>query len=421
KELKNIRIYLSNAGHVLLLEKNNIITLEPNGQVSIKLIPRIDSEKYSPRDIKGELLIVPSNDIPIQVPINIVTGERKDSADEFEVITAGNNTITKAVDTVVIKNTANRTMDSVKIMLSNNLARIFSLSESSFQDIKPGEQVEVKYEARDLKTMMQNFTGDLTIVSEHHNMRSVPISIQWKETSSEHFTVYSRNGDEDVAEQVIDLLEKNYQNVTSRFGEMKTKTIIYITGSIDEMNLINPSGHPYYSYTDDAIFVCSCNDVQGDALKEFIYRLAINNYPSYHNMKKLIFDQENWLLDGISSYVAAKITDAMAERYVEAFVDSRVSFQWYGYGSDAQYGATNTFFEFLDNKYGSDVIDNTLEYLGSGMVSNHKCSTVEDCAVLRAVYDASGLDIDNKRNTLSFNDLVREWEEYIESNYVDPE
>jgi len=59
--------------------------------------------------------------------------------------------------------------------------------------------------------------------------------------------------------------------------------------------------------------------------------------------------------------------------------------------------------------------------LGSGMVSNHKCSAVEDCAVLLAVYDVSGLDIDNKRNALSFNDLIEEWEEYIELGHVSQE
>jgi hypothetical protein len=419
KELKNVRIYLSNAGHALLLEQNNILALEPNGQVSIKLIPRIDSEKYSPRDIKGELLIVPSNDNPIKIPINIATGERKDSANEFEVTTvSGNNTITKAVDTITIKNTADRTMHSVKVMLNSNLARLFSLNETSFQNIKSGEEVQIRYEARDMKTLMQNFNGELTIVSEHHNMKIMPINIEWKERSSQHFSVYSRSGNEAVAEQVIDLLEFNYQNITSRFSEMKGKTVIYITSNIDEMKLVSPSGHPYYSYTDDTIFVCACDDVQGDALKQFIYRLAINNYPSYHNMKKLTFDQENWLLDGISSYVAA---DTLGVEEHVALADSKVSFQWHGYGSDAQYGATYSFFEFLDEKYGNNVIDRTLGYLGSGMVSNHKCSAVEDCAVLLAVYDVTGLDIDNKRNTLTFSDLIEQWEEYIKRDQSNPE
>ncbi|MGH9879402.1 MAG: hypothetical protein ACRD5H_17360, partial [Nitrososphaerales archaeon] len=249
------------------------------------------------------------------------------------------------------------------------------------------------------------------------NRRSIPVKIEWEEISSQHFTVFARAGDKDVANQLIDFLEANYQNLTSRLGEMKTKTVIYMTGSVEEMNLINPYAHPYYSYMDDVIFVCSCKDVKGDALKEFIYRLVINNYPTYFNMKKFMFDQENWLLDGVTSYLAATITAPVEKKYEDAFTSARTSFQWYGYGSDAQYGAVHSFLKFLESKYGSAVVDKTLEYLRSGMISNHRCSALEECAMLRAVYDMVGLDLDNKRNTLSFKNLIEEWEQYLQDEY----
>ncbi len=418
KQLKNVRIHLLNAGHVLLLEQKNILSLEPNGQATIKLIPKFDIAKYSPRDIRGELLIVPSNDNPIQITINIAGAERKDSAEEFVVRTiSGSNTISKAVDVIAIKNTANRTMDSVKIMLSHGLARIFSLSEESFQSIKPGDEVQVKYTARDPKTLMQNFEGELIVVSEHHNRRSMSISIKWEETSSQHFIVFARSEDKAVAEQLTDFLEANYLNLTSRLGEMKTKTIIYAVGSMEEMSLISPYAHPYYSYMDDTIFVCSCKDVNGDALKKFIYRLVINNYPTYFNMEKFLFDKENWLLDGVTSYLAANITATVAKQYEDAFASAGTSFQWYGYGSDAQYGAVHSFLEFLESKYGNTVVDKSLGYLRSGMISNHRCLALEECAVLRAVYDMIGLDLDNKRNTLSFKNLIEEWEQYVQDRY----
>lgn len=416
KELKNVRIYVSSAGHAFLLEQKNIRSLNASEQVSIKLIPKIDV-KYSPRDVKGELLIIPANDSPFRVPINIVGEERKSRTDEFDVKTvSGNNTITTAVDKITIKNIANRTMDSVKIMMSDNLSRIFSLTEGSFQHIGAGEKVisELKLNAKDPRTFMQDYEGALTIMSEHHNMRSIPLSIKWNEISNEHFTIKVRTGNEPLAEQVLDTLESYYNNVTSRFGEMKSKALIYIVNNMDEMKLINDSGHPYYSYMDDVIFICSCNDVNGDALKEFVYRLIINKYPSYYNMKKFELDQENWLLDGVASYIAANITDTEpSKKYLDAFASNRTDFKWYGYGSDAQYGATHTFIEFMENKYGNNTIDIMLNHLASGMVSNHKCSAMEDCAVLRAVYDVSGLDMNEKKYALSFQNLIKEWEEYV--------
>jgi hypothetical protein len=51
------------------------------------------------------------------------------------------------------------------------------------------------------------------------------------------------------------------------------------------------------------------------------------------------------------------------------------------------------------------------------MISNHRCGTLENCSVLRAVYDASGLDMDNKRYDLSFTTLVEEWEGHINEQY----
>jgi hypothetical protein len=130
-------------------------------------------------------------------------------------------------------------------------------------------------------------------------------------------------------------------------------------------------------------------------------------------MEKIIYDKENWLVDGITSYVAASIRTGMLEKYLDAFASDNASLQWYGYGSDAQYGATYTFFDYLDTKYGDLVIQKTLDYLGSGMISNHRCSTLENCVILRAVYDMNGLDLDDKRHGLNFDKIVKEWEDYV--------
>ena len=422
KELKNVRIHLSGVGHPFLLEQNVIRSVDPNGQISIKLIPKINSERYSPKTLKGELLIVPSNDKPIQIPFEIIGVEQKDSADEFEVRTASNSAVTKAVDTIIIRNDAERTMDSVKLMLTNGLDRILQLSQDSFTTIQSGEEITVGLSFKSTigekkESFMQNYRGELTIVSEHHNKNTIPISIEWKEVSSEHFTVYARTGDEAIADQVVKMLESNYQKLTSRFGTMNTRTVIYITSSVEEMKLINTSGHSYYSYIDDAIFVCSCDDPNYNSLKQFIYRLMINNYTTYHNMNKIMFDKENWLMDGITSYIAVSNSNTgISKKYLETFANETTTFQWYGYGSDAQYGAIHTFLNMLKSKYGDTVIDRVLKYLGSGMISNHRCSTLENCAVLRAVYDMNGLDLDDKRHSLNFDGIVKEWQDYINQN-----
>ncbi len=318
-------------------------------------------------------------------------------------------------------------MDSIKLMLPKNLDRILHLSQDSFQTIRAGEDVTVDLSFKAAigekkEVFMQSYNGELIIASEHHNWRKIPIQIEWNEVESEHFTVYARSGDESIAKQVIDLLEKNYQNVT-RFDEEKkkkmTKTTIYMAGSMDEMKTVNPSGHSYYSYRDDAIFVCACDDdAATNALKEFIYKIIIKNV-SYHKMK--LFSEENWLLDGISSYIATNIT--ATSKYIDAFTTTNnnntntVTFQWYGYGSLEQYGATHTFFEYLESKYGTEVIDKALHYQKTGRINDHRCDTTENCAVLQAVYDAIDLDIENERYTLDVKTLIKEWKEYLVEHY----
>ena len=304
-------------------------------------------------------------------------------------------------------------MPKPQIILSEGLTRIYSLDNVSFRSIQPNEEVTVgiNYNSGDLKTLMQDFSGELTIVSEHHNLRRMPIKIEWNKIDGEHFTVYARSGDESVAKSVMDVLEQNYQNVTSSIGEMKSKAAIYIASSMDEMKLVNPSGNPYYSYTEDAIFVCACDDTEYGALTKFIYRIMINEHTSYHNMKKFMFDQENWLIDGISGYIAAGMTNTT--QHVDAFTNSTTTFQWFGYGSDAQYGATFTFFEYLENQYGNEVIGEIVNQLGSGMIMNHRCDTLENCAVLQAVYDVNGMNIEDQRKPLSVEQLIGGWKEYV--------
>ena len=51
------------------------------------------------------------------------------------------------------------------------------------------------------------------------------------------------------------------------------------------------------------------------------------------------------------------------------------------------------------------------------MISNYRCDTFERCAVLKAVYDANGLSLDGKRQTLDVKMIINEWKKYIEEHY----
>lgn len=410
RTLNNVRVMISKTSNAFLLDKYNVKQIEPNGEASIRMIPKIDTGKYMPRDYRGEVIIAPENGIPRAIPVYIPATPMHDSIDEFEVRVAGNE-MTTALDRIHVKNTGDRAMDSVKIVLSSNLAKIFSLSESSFKTIEPGEEViiEMKYAAKDLRAFMQDYDGEIKIVSEHHNMRTIPVKIQWNKVESDNFAIYARNGDLSMTNNVLKYLENHYQSVASAFGAVNQKSTIYMTGSLEEMQLLNYYGYSFYSYSNDAIFICSCDNPRDSALQEFIYRTMIMNFPTYYNMKKIENDGENWLVDGLAKYIVTKNNETSAAKYIDAFMQEPVEFQWYGSATDAQYGSAITFFRYLEKAYGEDAIYRSLYHLGSGMVSNHRCDTVENCAVLRGIYDASGLDINNKRFDIDFSTIVREW------------
>lgn len=108
----------------------------------------------------------------------------------------------------------------------------------------------------------------------------------------------------------------------------------------------------------------------------------------------------------------------MIKEQIDAFVNEpTASLEWYGKATPAQYGASYTLFKFLTEKYGDSIIDKILSNLGSGMISNHRCDTFEQCVLLRAVYDANGLDINNKRHELNFDKIVQEWKDYVQEKY----
>jgi hypothetical protein len=201
------------------------------------------------------------------------------------------------------------------------------------------------------------------------------------------------------------------------------KTTIYMPTSLDEMKLLTGTSGATstYIYGEDLVFVHSKSEYLNTiALKEVVYRMIMKNSASYSIRQQISINNGNWLVDGVSNYIAAKIVGerGLIREQIDAFVEKPTSFEWYGTGTLAQYGATYTLFKQLAEKYGDKVIDKTLMYLGSSMVSNHRCSTLEQCTLLRAVYSASSMDINDKRYELNFNALVNDWRSYIEPQII---
>jgi hypothetical protein len=405
---------------MILLDQSNIKTLAPNESVTVEILPRIDSAKYSPRDFTGEIIVAADNGLPQVIPIRIAAVGQEDSKNDFDVTAVSNiDAVTSIVDRITITNDGDRPMDSVKLMLSSNLDRVLQLSENTFKTIASGEAVDVylsfRAELGDKKEMfMRNYDGELTVISEHHNQKKIPIKLEWNRVESDHFITYARNSDEKIANEMVEVLEDNFVKVTSRFGEPYSKTSIFIASNSEEMSLVAHSANSYYSYADDTVFVCACEEPAYNAMKEFIYRTIVQTSVTYYNMKALTFHDENWLLDGIAEYAASEIMgqDA-ADRIAE---DRLVSFEWHGSGSDMQHVGTYGFLDYLEAEYGRDVTGKLVESLSYSITTNHKCSSVEECSILNAVYEVNGWDLDKRRYTLSFNDIVAGWKESLQNS-----
>jgi len=416
--LKNVRIYISSLGKQFLLADKNILFIDPKGQISIPLISKIETDSGSTRPYSGEVLIVPEYGVPITFPINIAPRPAK--TDPFEVSTMhAKDGIYTASEKIIIKNNGGRSLDSAAIKLSDNLAKFFVLSEDAFKKIEPGEErtIEIKLKGG-IPAMTNNISGDLIVVSEHHDAKTIPINLTWKKVTGQHFTVYARDNTNDLsrAENLVAFLDGNYKKVAERVGETKTASTIYILDTQDEMkDVVGTDAMSLYDYNNDLIVLCGCTeDLFFNALYEHTYRAIIINDPSYWNREKILFDRGNWLVDGLARYTVARTLgeDGAVKKEVAAYNANPVELEWYGSGAQSHHGASYTFVKYLSKTYGERVISETLRYLGAGQISNHRCDTLENCSVLQAVYKVNGLDRSDKRYSLNFDFIVQGWLEY---------
>jgi hypothetical protein len=419
--MKNVRIHVTSLGKQFLLDEKNIGFIGPNDSIAIPLISKIETDSGSTRPYLGELVLVPDYGIPVTIPIEIAARPAK--TDPYEVSVAnGKDGIYTASEKIVIKNDGGRGLDSVRIILPSNIAKNFALSEESFKEIGIGDQRTVGINIRGgITAITNNYSGELIVASEHHSVKTIPISLTWKSISSEHFMVYARDNAEELTKAMIlaNFLERKHAEVTKIVGEMKSKSTIYILSADEMKNIAGTDIRSFYDYNTDLILVCGCSeDLTSDALYEHVYRMIINNNPSYWNRQKILFDDGNWLVDGVATYVVASSMgeNAFVRKSMDAYSKAPAELEWYGTATQSQYGASYTFLKYLSEKYGENVVHKILWYLGSGQISNHRCDTLENCSLLRAVYDVSGLNINDKKYPLNFGMIVEGWKYSTESD-----
>ncbi|MGH9877364.1 MAG: hypothetical protein ACRD5H_06980, partial [Nitrososphaerales archaeon] len=136
-------------------------------------------------------------------------------------------------------------------------------------------------------------------------------------------------------------------------------------------------------------------------------------------MQKISMDKGNWLVEGISDYVTASIAGerGMIKNNLETFVAEPASLEYYGASTPSQHGASYAFFKFLADKYGDGIIDKILKNLGSTMINNNRCDTLEQCVLVKGVYDINGLNMNDKRHEISFDTILEDWNQYLQDEY----
>jgi streptogramin lyase len=429
KPLKNLRIMTSSISEHIMPDQRNIDLLPAGSFVKVKLVSKLN-DAVSDRNLQGEIIVAPENGKPVSVPINIGKQLLKDRNEMYEVSTvSGSDTITHTYDNIVITNKSEESVDNVRVILPQELARVFSLSEDSFKFIEANGERTVQIKLRgtadsSVRQILNQYSGDIIIVSSDGMKKILPVNISWKGISSEHFVINARDNAEELtkAAQVINFLERSYPEVTKMVGNVEAKTALYMTSSLDEVNKLSDALAPStYVYDDDVGFVWSnSEDVNILALKEFTYRTIIQNYGTYWVKQKISADKGNWLADGISTYVTASIAGerGMIKSNLDAFIAEPVSFEWYAEPTPSQSGASHTLFKLLAEKYGESIMDRTLTQLASTIVSNNKCDTIEQCALLMAVYGANGWSINDKKHELAFATIIEEWNNYVEEKYA---
>ncbi|MGH9879270.1 MAG: hypothetical protein ACRD5H_16695, partial [Nitrososphaerales archaeon] len=192
KPLKNLRIMTSSISEHIMADQRNIDLLPAGSFIKVKLVSKLNGAELA-RDLQGEIIVAPENGKPVSVPINIGKQLLKDKNEMYEVTSvSGSDTMTHTYDNIVIRNNSEESIDNIRIILPQELARVFSLSEDSFKSIEPNGEKTVNIKLRgtvdsSVRQILNEYHGDIIIVSSDGMKKIIPLNISWKSISSEHF------------------------------------------------------------------------------------------------------------------------------------------------------------------------------------------------------------------------------------------
>ncbi|MGH9921564.1 MAG: S8 family peptidase, partial [Nitrososphaerales archaeon] len=244
--LKNLRIVTSSSSDHFLADQKNIALVPAGSFVKIKLTSMIDDAEL-PRDLSGELIIVPENSKPVTIPISIGKKLAEDKNTMYEVTTlSGNGVISNTADGIIIRNNSNEAIENVRLILPRELSRVFSVTEDSFRSIEPNSEKTIYLEQRgtldsNVKQILNDYKGEIIIVSSNGMKKIVPVNIVWQSISSKHFVVYARDNADELtrATQVINFLERSYADAAKIIGDGESKKLLYLLSSLDELKMLN--------------------------------------------------------------------------------------------------------------------------------------------------------------------------------------
>jgi len=425
RTMDSVKIQLSpGLENSFLLSTYAIKSIKPGSGVVVDLVfnGKIDPKnKQFMQDYVGYVMILSEHHNPKTLPIEIRWKNILLDIEEYTVSSLyGKDAVTSAVDKIVISNIGDRKMDSVRLIPSAGFRGNFLLSEYSIRSIAPGTNATIELKLNIGKEYGKSFfeehVGYLTIVSEHHTHKFMPIKVLWNKFELGTFSIYSRINDEDIdkAKQVAEFLDENH----GLLGLDSTqKTRMYLASNPDEYKLVTSANIKCdYSVEGDVALLSSyASDVEGQAMHELTAK-SLADYAPHWIRSKWNYEGGNWLVGGLSDYGAylAGGESGIVKMHLDAYVNNPTELEWYGKGGDAQFGAAYTFFRYIENRYGSDMVKNIMDS-AVHMPNLYGCENTEECVITDSIN--RNVDTNEKNGMVDFSIIKKGWREYIKNVY----
>lgn len=426
RTMDSVKIQLSSGlKNSFLLSADNIQSIRPSGGVTVDLVfnGKIDPKnKQFMHDYVGSVTIFAEHHSPKTLPIEIRWKNILADIEEYTVSSLhGNDVVIDAADKIIISNIGDRNMDSVRLIPSAGIRGTFLLSQDSIRSIAPGTNATVELNLNVGKeygkSFFENHVGYLTVVSEHHSPKVIPMKILWKKVELGTFSIYSRTSDEDIntAKQLAKFLNENHSLLG--VNGTKQKTRMYIVNTPSEYKLVTSAkiACEYSIENDVALLSSYVSDLEGQAMHEFTIKNLVD-YAPYWVKSKWNYEGGNWLVGGLSDYGAYLATgeNGIVRMHLDAFIKNPINLEWYGKGTSAQFGAAYTFLKYIDSKYGPEMVKNIM--LSTAHMPNlYGCKNTEECMIVDSIN--GNMSATAKKNMTDFSVIEEGWREYVKNVY----